>query len=205
MKEIWNKLVSWRVDLCFLVLLLLLASVYLLQPQRVAALRGVWDRLRGISQQLSRPTRVWVAPPDLDHFSGEGLARFGEELEFLGCDVAITQDRDGTHVWFLTLWRVLQPISTDGFLEVAVVPTDGGVPIHIAHRLGQQFLAPEFPTRDWQPGQVVIDAALLPSAFDPQADYERHIRVRMGEEGPWLPADTPFLEQDAGGWLTICQ
>lgn len=95
--ERWRKARSWLLDLVFLVPAIALAACYLLQPQRGAALQSILATLRAVAQPRSG-LRVWVAPPDLEHFEGDGLARIGGEIDFLGCDAAITQDRDGTRV-----------------------------------------------------------------------------------------------------------
>lgn len=202
---VWRKATSWRVDLVFLLLVVVLGGSYLLQPQRGAALQDIWQRVAGLAEKLSQPVRVWVAPPSPSWFQGEGLARFGSDLEFLGCDTAITQDQQGTRIWHLTLWRALRPISADDVLVMEVVPGDGSAPIRVEHRLGQQFQAPEIPTSRWQPGQVVIDATLLPVELEPGVDYHQRIRLRRTGESAWLPAYTPFLEQDSQGWLTVCE
>lgn len=202
--ELWRKTRSWLVDLVFLVPAIALAVCYLLQPQRGAALQSISATLRTVAQPRSGP-RVWAAPPDLTHFEGDGLARIGGEIEFLGCDAAITQDQHGTRVWLLTLWRGCRPISTDYYLVMELVPEHGGTPIRVEHFLGQQFVGSELRTSRWPAGQVVIDAIALPVGVDPRVGYHQRIKVRGVSENAWREVDSPFLQQDAEGWLAICR
>jgi len=200
----WRK-AAVGADLVFLLLALGLGFAYLRQPQRGLALRETWNEFEQSYESLRRPFVMLLAPSDVSRFQGERLAIFGDNLEFLGCDVAITRDREGTHVWHLTLWRTLRPAAEDYHLVLEIVPADGTAPLRAEHALGQQFAGGETPTSGWQPGQVMVDATLLPEGVDPSEAYRQRIQVSASEEGSWLSVDTLVLEVDPQGWLMICE
>ena len=200
----WRKAAAVGADLVFLLLAIVLGFAYLRQPQRASALDSAW---RGIEQFYGtlRGPSVLIPPPNVTGFQGERLAIFGDNLEFLGCDVAIMRDREGTHVWHLTLWRTLRPVSEDYHLVLEIVPADGTAPLRVEHPLGRRIKGGEVPTSHWQPGRVMVDATLLPEGVDPSVAYRLRIKVRTSQEESWLAVDTPVLEVDSQGWLMICE
>jgi hypothetical protein len=154
----------------------------------------------------NRPS-VLVAPFDWSTVELHSLARFGGELEFLGCDVAITRDEEGTHVWQVTIWRASTSIQRDYTMYMHFVRPgdDGSFFAQADHLLGQPFRGELEPTSRWRVGQIVLDAIVLPDKVQQEPKFQVHIGVWIPESGLHLPPETDLLQIDKYGRLVICQ
>jgi hypothetical protein len=191
----------------FGILLLVLAYLYATQPARKDLLTRISDKWRVLGELVHNPYGVLVAPFDWSTVELHGLARFGDELEFLGCDVAITRDDKGTHVWQVTIWRALAPLQQDYTVYMHFVKQGDSQPFFAQadHLLGQQFLGGVQPTTEWEPGKIVLDAVMLPEEAQRESLSQICIGVWVPESRFRLPVTTQLLRVDEYGRLLICE
>lgn len=209
----WRAVVvKWKrrtvaAEVLFVALMLGMACLYGLHPAR----RESWTQIRGkwrtLTQAIGGKPSVLVAPFDWSTVDLYGLAQFGDELEFLGCDVAVTRDELGTHVWHVTIWRALAPLERDYTVYVHFVRPGDDQPFFAQadHLLGHQFQEGMRPTSGWEPGEIVLDAVMLPDEVQQDPESQVHIGVWIPESGLRLPAETSLLQVDKHGRLVICQ
>jgi hypothetical protein len=205
-----GKCEKW-VGVLFLSLVAIVAIFYLDRPERVQAVRRVWELAGRWRDRLAQSPRVWLYPIQPDTVQFDGLARFGDDLEFLGCDLAITQDEAGTHVWQITLWRTQRPLSVDYLLSTYMVPADETSPSFTSeHLLGEGFVpplstSPTPATSHWRSGEVMIDATLLPPDVALSGDYHLFLEIQSTADGAPVPVETEVLHVDQQGRLLICR
>lgn len=194
------------VEVLFVALVLVLAYLYGSQPARKDSWARILDEW-SLKEAFSDGARAPVAPFDWSSVDLYGLARFGNELEFLGCDVAITHGESGAHVWQVTIWRALAPLERDYTIYMHFVRPGDAAPFFAQadHLLGQQFPGGIIPTSQWEPGATMLDAILLPDEVQSEAGAETHIGVWVPESGVDLATKSDVLEVDEHGRLVICQ
>jgi hypothetical protein len=74
-------------ELIFLILVLIMGYIYIREPARKASWEQIQWKWRVLRQMLSLEGGVhWVPPLDPKSFPWPPLARFGDELELIGCD-----------------------------------------------------------------------------------------------------------------------
>ncbi len=157
-----------------------------------------WQTFR---QLIQEPQIVLIAPFDWSTVTLHQLAQFGNHLEFLGCDVAITRTQSKTHIWQVTIWRLTTPVEEDYSLRIYFTDRDGKT-YYEEHLLGQQFLDDIKPTSNWEAHQIVLDVTLLPEGMDVQ---DVRVQVRSQENGQIIPPRSELLRTTPEGWVSICQ
>lgn len=191
----------------FVVLVLAMAYVYASQPARKESWAHIREKWRTLRRVFRDEPSVLVAPFDWSTVELHGLAQFEEKLEFLGCDVAITRDQEGTHVWQVTIWRALTSLEHDYTLYMHFVRPSDDRPFFAQadHLLGRQLHGGTMPTSQWEPGAIVLDAVKLPEEVQPETTFETRVGVWIPKSELRLEPETNLLEVDEHGRLVICQ
>jgi hypothetical protein len=107
---------QWR-EFVFICLVLILAAMYLSQPQRGAQWNAAWNWCKSFvastrSFHTAQPTgnyfngqRVIIDQAEYDTAHIAALATF-DDIEYLGCDTVMTLDDEGIFQrWLVTYWR----------------------------------------------------------------------------------------------------
>jgi len=186
-------------ELIFLILVLIMGYVYIREPARKASWEQIQWKWRVLRQMLSLEGGVhWVPPLDPKTFLWPPLARFGEELELIGCD------RIGGNL--VTLWRARVPVSRDYTLYVHFAKPGDSRPFfaqadHLLGRFGEGKFR---PTTQWQPGEIAVDLTPLPAEVEQEPSFSTRVGVWVPETGFRLQPQTEQLTVDQYGRLEIC-
>jgi hypothetical protein len=190
----------------FVLLVLALAVLYAGQPARLDSWHQIEQTARILWYGVTHGVQVLIAPADWSAVKMHGLARFGEEIEFLGCDVAVTRENGRTRVWQLTVWRAITAPQRDYTLYMHFVRPQEDKPFAQAdHLLGRLFLGELKPTTQWKPGEIVTDAIEVPEAFYNDPAAQLGVGLWDPATGFRLPVVTDALHVDENGRLVICQ
>lgn len=202
----WNRGVSVKrisrvsiSEFVFLILVLFMGYIYLSEPARKESWEQIRWKWRVLQQMLSLKEGIrWFPPLDSTMFQWPSLARFGEELELIGCD------RIGNSL--VTLWRAHAPLSRDYTLYVHFVKLGDPRPFfsQADHLLGQYGEGSFRPTTQWQPGEIMVDITPLPPEVEREPSFSTRVGVWIPETGFRLQPQTEILYVDQYGRLEIC-
>jgi hypothetical protein len=148
------------------------------------------------------PHMILVAPLDWSKVKLNALARWEDRLEFLGCDIAITRDRNGVYVWQVTIWRALNPLDRDLLINLWFAQQDKE--IILEHLLGQQLLNGVHPTHAWKPNQIMLDVVPVPPGFADLSKTEIRLRIKDPRDGQFLKPKSDLLDVH-DEWLSVCR
>jgi len=186
-------------EFVFLILVLILGYIYINEPARKESWEQIQWKWRVLRQMLSGEDGVhWVPPLNPGAFPWPPLARFGEELELIGCD------RIGENL--ATLWRAQFPVLQDYTLYVHFAKPGDSRPFfaqadHLLGRFGEGKFR---PTTQWQPGEIVVDLTPLPAEVEREPSFSTRVGVWVPETGFRLQPQTEQLAVDQYGRLEIC-
>ena len=129
------------------------------------------------------PMPVWTAPPSSLPPAAQLLV--GDSIALVDVTWAKTTGRPALAVTLR--WQAVQPVTADYLVELSLKDKTGNL---VGYSLGHPVQG-RYPTRAWEPGDLVEDRHWLPLVDSAGGDYSLELRLLDRNEQP-LPAVDPI-------------